>query len=117
MKYIKEFLIVASVTLLGEILKSLLPFVIPSPVYGLVLMFILLSTKVILVEDVDSVSSFLISSMGVMFVPPAVKVITGWSEIRSFFLPLLTISLLSTLFVFTLSAKVSDALIKEDDDE
>ena len=38
MKYFKQFLIILSVSFLGEVLHALLPLPVPASIYGLVLM-------------------------------------------------------------------------------
>ena len=38
MKYIKQFGIILSVTLLGELLNAVIPLPVPASIYGLVLM-------------------------------------------------------------------------------
>ena len=47
MKYIRQFVIILFISFIGEVLKYVLPLPIPASIYGLVLMFILLETKVL----------------------------------------------------------------------
>ena len=50
MKYLRQFGIILAVTCAGEIMKYFIPLPIPGSIYGLILMFVLLLTKVIKVE-------------------------------------------------------------------
>ena len=52
MKYLKQFLIILAISLLGEVLKELLPLPIPASIYGMVFLFILLLTGVIKLDQV-----------------------------------------------------------------
>lgn len=52
MKYMRQFGIIMLVTCIGEILKYLIPLAIPSSIYGLCLMMVLLVTGIVKVDDV-----------------------------------------------------------------
>ncbi len=60
MKYLRQFGIILAVTCVGEIMKYFIPLPIPGSIYGLILMFVLLLTKVIKVEHVKETGEFLI---------------------------------------------------------
>ena len=55
MKYMRQFGIILGVTCAGELMKYFIPLPIPGSIYGLLLMFVLLLTKVIKVENVKDV--------------------------------------------------------------
>ena len=76
MKYLKQMLIIISVSLLGELLHEILPLPVPASIYGIVGMFALLYTGVLKVDQVKETSSFLIEIMPVMFIPAAVGLIS-----------------------------------------
>ena len=63
MKYLKQFGIILFVSLLGELLRMLIPLPIPASVYGLVLMLILLMIGIIKLQQIKEVSAFLIEIM------------------------------------------------------
>ncbi len=111
MKHIKQFAIVMGVTFLAEILRFVLPFQIPVSIYGLILMFVLLHTKIIKVEQVKDTSTFLLEIMPVLFIPSAVALIVFWNEFRGMLVPLLVIATVSTVFVMVVSGKVCDKII------
>ena len=58
MKYLKQFGIILFVSLLGELLRMLIPLPIPASVYGLVLMLILLMTGIIKLQQIKEVCFF-----------------------------------------------------------
>lgn len=117
MKYLKQFTIIAFISFIGEVLAFYIPLTIPSSVYGLVIMFILLSSGVLKKEDVKDASTFLLSIMSVMFIPSAVGIITLLGEIKSMLLPLTLIIVLTTVLTFGVSGKVCDILIGRKEDE
>ncbi len=117
MRYIKQFLIIALVSLIGEVLRFYIPLPVPGSIYGLVIMLFLLFSGIVKVESVKSTSSFLLEIMPVMFIPPAVGIIASWGETERMLLPLLVISIVTTVLVFFVSGKVTDSLLGGKDDE
>ena len=78
MKYLKQFGIILAISFIGEILNAVLPLPIPAGIYGIVLLFILLETKVVKLEAVRETGNLLIDIMPVMLVPPAVELMDYW---------------------------------------
>jgi holin-like protein len=113
MKYIKQFGIILGITLIGELLKYLLPLPIPASIYGLVLLLILLLTKAVRLEQVKEAGEFLIEIMPLMFIPAGVGLMASWEELSSILVPVIAITVASTFLVMLAAGKVSDALLKK----
>ena len=99
MKYMRQFGIILGVTCAGELMKYFIPLPIPGSIYGLLLMFVLLLTKVIKVENVKDVGEFLIEIMPLMFIPAGVGLMASWGELQGFLVPLLVITVSTTFIV------------------
>ena len=112
-KYLRQFGIILAVTCVGEIIKYFIPLPIPGSIYGLILMFVLLLAKVIKVEHVKETGEFLIEIMPLMFIPAGVGLITSWSQLQPFLVPLLVITVVSTFVVMIVTGKVTDFLISK----
>ena len=110
-KLLYQFGIIMFVTFLGEFLHCLIPLPIPASIYGLLLMLAGLMTKVIKLEQVKIAADFLIEIMPLMFIPAGVGLITSWSQLQSFLVPLLVITVVSTFVVMIVTGKVTDFLI------
>ena len=52
MKYLKQFLIILVISLIGEILNKLLPLPVPASIYGMVILFAGLLSGIIKLESV-----------------------------------------------------------------
>ena len=109
-KYLRQFGIILAVTCVGEIMKYFIPLPIPGSIYGLILMFVLLLIKV---EHVKETGEFLIEIMPLMFIPAGVGLITSWSQLQPFLVPLLVITVVSTFVVMIVTGKVTDFLISK----
>ena len=114
MRFIRQFLIIIFVSFLGEVLKSVLPLPIPASIYGLVIMLALLVSKVIKLEQVEGASMFLIDIMPLMFIPSSAGLIDVWPNLKPVLLPILIITLVSTILVMVVSGKVTEFIIRLD---
>lgn len=88
-------------------MQKLLPIPIPASVYGLLLLFLALSFKVVKVSDVENVGDFLIAILPVMFIAPSVKIMDIWGDIAGDLLPIAVIMVVSTIVVFAVAGWVT----------
>ncbi len=79
MKYVRQFVIIMFLSFLGEILKAVIPLPIPSSIYGLVLMLLVLKMGIVKLEDVKDAGNLFIDIMPLMFIPAAVGLLDAWS--------------------------------------
>ena len=113
MKYIKQLLIILIFSLAGELLHLLLPMPIPASVYGLILLFLALCTKLERLDQIESVSQFLIDIMPILFVAPAVNLLDSWTLIAPDLAPICIIVVLSTLVTFFISGALTQWLLRK----
>lgn len=112
MKLLYEFGIILGMSFFGEVLHALLPLPIPASIYGLVLMLVCLCTKVIKLSQVKIAADFLIDIMPPMFIPAAVGIVVVWADLQEILVPVLVITVVSTIVVMVCTGKVSQAIIR-----
>lgn len=117
MNYLKQFGVILGVSCLGEICRYVLPLPIPSTVYGLVLMILLLQCKIIKIHQVKDTSRYLLEIMPILFVPSAVALMTTWGELQSIAIPVCIIAVVSTFLVIGVTGKVTDFILLRRDKE
>lgn len=118
MKFLKQFSIILFISFLGEILHMLIPLPVPASVYGLVLMLAALITGVLKLGQVRETATFLIEVMPVMFIPAGVGLMESWSSLQPVWLPVILITIVTTVLVMVVTGKVTQAMIgKEKKDE
>ena len=113
MKYFRQILVLLLFTTLSELLHCLIPAPIPASIYGMVLVFAALSLKIIRVEAISDVGSFLVSILPVLFVAPLASLMDYWGAIKDDLLPIFLIIFASTVIVFALSGWVTQLLMKK----
>lgn len=113
MKYLTQFGLIAGITLVGEILNKTLPLPVPSSVWGMVIMFILLCAGVVKLSQVEEAADFLLAIMTVMFVPVGAGLLKNWSGVVNEIVPIFAVIILSTLVCFFVTGKVADTIIQK----
>ena len=111
MRYVIQLFIIICFSFLGEILHKVLPFPIPASIYGIVLLFLALELKILKVAQIREVSTTLIISMPVMFVPPAVGLISSWGNIKDNWAEYLLITFASTFVVMAIAGWTTQWII------
>ena len=113
MKYLRQMCLIMLFSFAGELCRFLLPYPIPASIYGMVFLFVALSLKLVHVESVRDTGSFLTSLLPVMFVAPVVNLMDCWEQIQGSLIPLLLITLISTVIVFGAAGLVTQKLMKK----
>lgn len=114
MIYLFQFCIILIVCFVGEILHALIPLPIPASIYGLVIMFMLLVFKIIKLEKIEKTADFLLQIMPIMFVPPAVGIISVWADLKDILVPFFLIIIVTTVIVMVFTGKATEYIIKND---
>ena len=100
-----QTLIYAIVLLISEIISNFIPksFPLPTPMVGLILLYLLLTFHIIKVQWVDSLSAALISIIGFLFVPPGVAVAANLKIIETEGVQLILVIVLSTVILLVVT--------------
>ena len=111
MKYLSEFVIIMGITLVAEILAYLIPLLIPSSIYGIVLFIGLLYFNIIDVKDVENVGLFLVSILSIILVPSAINLINNFDMIKELFIVIIIVCSIGTFIVMITTGLVSQFII------
>lgn len=104
MKLLSQIGIVFGICLVSIGMEALLPFSFPAGVIGMILAFFLLLFKIIKLEQIQSVSDYLLGNMAFFFVPAGVNIMNYLDVLKSNLLPILVISTVSTILTFAAAA-------------
>ena len=112
MKYLKQFLIILVISLIGELLNKLLPLPVPASIYGMVILFIGLLSGVIKLSSVKEAGGFLIEIMPVMFIPAGVGLMSSWLNLKLIIIPVCIITVVAIFTVMIVSGHVTQFIVK-----
>ena len=110
MKHFSEISLIATVSFIGELLHYLIPLPVPSSIYGLLLMLLLLVTHIVKLDHVKTTADWLITLMPVMFVGPTVGLIASYDSYKD--IPIVVISLATTVLTMAVSGLTTQGLIR-----
>lgn len=117
MKYIKQFMIIALFTFLGEILNLLLPLPVPSSIYGMVLLFAALMTGVIKLPRIEETADLLLNVMPIFFISPTVSIMSSVGLMKDNLFGVFFICIVSTMVVMAVTGWVAQAVMKHSEKE
>ncbi len=113
MKYLKQLMIIMSVSFLAETIKYILPFPIPASIYGIAVMFLCLMTGIIKEEQIADVADYMIAIMPIFFIEPSVALMNSLGLVRGKVLQILLAAFLSTVAANLITAIVSSLIMKK----
>lgn len=96
--------IVIGICLAGECISAVLPFILPGNIISMMLLFILLLVKVLKIDHIRQNVQFLRQNMAFFLIPSSVSIIKNLDLLRETLIPLLAISMASTILAFLTTA-------------
>lgn len=107
-----QFGIISVVVFAAEIIKALTPLPFPASIYGLIIMLLLLSTKIIKYESVKDAGNFLVGAMATMFIPAAVGIMNSFHIIKPVLVRFIIAILITNIVVFGCSGLVTQWIMR-----
>ena len=112
MKILSQFCIITVFSFLGELLHALVPFPIPSAIWGLVLLFLALMLKLIRPEQVQDTGKFLTAILPLLFIAPLVGIMKSAPMILENLVPILVILIVGTFVTYIVSGGAAQLVLR-----
>lgn len=109
---IREFLLIFVVNYIGVILTEILHLPIPGTISGMLLLFALLYFKILKLSHIEKAGNFLLLNMTIFFLPPSVSLIENISLLKTGFLKIIFLVVISTLITMVVTAITVQYLIE-----
>lgn len=113
MIYLRQFMVIALISLIGELFSFLIPLPIPASIYGIVILLALLISGRLKADSIRGAATFLIQIMQVTFIPAGVGLMESFGLLRSSLAAYLTILVVSTYAVMIVSGLVTQHVIRK----
>lgn len=110
MKYLKQFFIILAISCLGELLACWIPAPIPGSIYGIVLLFLGLVTKLVPYDAVKDAGHFLVEIMPVMFIPAAAGILESWELLAQAWVQYGLLTVVTTVAVMAVAGRVTQRI-------
>lgn len=116
-KTVLGFLILIALYLIGEVLSDYIPFPVPGPVVGLLLIFVLLLTGTIRLDWVEEASRILLVFLGMFYVPFGVGIMGVDQSVKDKALLIVLTAVVVTIVVMWSSGRLFTALAEKNQAE
>ena len=100
MKVFQQILRIFILCCIGDVISAILPFPLPGSIIALILLFVLLATNVIRLDQINMVADFLLKNMTFVFLPATLSIINYIDVFKSFWWKFLLICLATTVIIF-----------------
>lgn len=102
-KLFREMILLFGIYYIGEGIQQMTNMPIPGNLIGMILLFILLSTHVLRLEQISTISDFLLGHMPFFFIPAGVALMSSFSLIADIWLQILLLCLFTTFLTMGIS--------------
>ena len=99
MKLFREALIIFGIYLVGELIVSLTHIPIPGNIIGLLLLLLGLCTKVIKVNQVETVANFFLDHLAFFFLPAGVSLMNSFGIIKASIIQIIIVCIITTAII------------------
>lgn len=106
------FTVLIAIQLVANLVLKYLNIPFPSPLFGMLLLFVLLYFKIIPEKFIKDIADLLLSNMSLFFIPLFVGIITYIDLIRDNFLPIVMAVVVVTFTTMVLTALFVEFVIK-----
>lgn len=112
-KILRQLSIILVIWAIGEYISYFIsPIIkIPGSIIGMILLFLLLQTKLIKLNQIEEVSNFFLDNIAFFFIPSGVSLINSLGIIKDNILLFLVVISLTTILTIYLTALVIDKMI------
>ncbi|MCR3907124.1 MAG: CidA/LrgA family protein [Tenericutes bacterium] len=113
MKYIQQLGLILVILFISNYLSNLISsfFLLPGPILGMILLFLLLKLKVIKLSHIEELALFMFSIIALFFLPSGISLMNYLDLIKSSFIPIIFIGIVITIIALALTMKFMDLLV------
>ena len=115
MTIIKELVILLAILFSGELINKLFGLILPGNVIGMLILFLLLLSGLIKIEQIEKTSDFLLNNLTIFFIPAGVGILKYYPLLAGKLLPFLVVVVGSTILVMIFTGyiiEISQRMVK-----
>ena len=112
MQYLKQFTVIIAISAVSELLALFIPLPIPASIYGMSLLFLLLMTGVLKLNQVENAANLLLGIMPALFVVSGAGLITSYGQIAENFTSWVAVNIGSTIVILATTGLLAQGMIR-----
>ncbi|SFU54156.1 holin-like protein [Clostridium sp. DSM 8431] len=113
MKLFREAIIVFGIYILGDLISKVCALPIPGNIVGMLILLILLCTKVVKVEQVETTSNFLLDHLAFFFIPAGVQLMESFGVVKDTWIRLIIICVLTTIITMGSTGVIVQLVVRK----
>ena len=106
MKIFREVLVFFGLYYVGELISTTLSLPLPGSLVGMILLFVLLQLHIVEMEQIATVSDFLLGHLPFFFLPAGVALMASFSAMKGLWIWMLVICLVTTIITMGCSGRI-----------
>jgi len=99
MKIFREGIIILGIYLIAEFISKFFELPIPGNILGMLILLVLLFTKVIKLEQIETISNFFLNHLAFFFIPASVGLMSSAGIIKDSWLRIILVCVITTIIV------------------
>ena len=103
MKFFRESILLLSIYFAGEIISNLLNLPVPGSIIGMILLFVLLTSHIVKVENVENLANFFLDHLAFFFIPASVGLMTSFASLKGSIFKIILLCILTTIIVIAVT--------------
>lgn len=115
MKLFREAIIILGIYLLGEFISQVLSLPIPGNILGMIILLVLLCTKVIKLDQIETIANFLLDHLAFFFIPAGVGLMTSANIIKDSWLKLIVVCIATTIIIIASTGLIVQYISRKND--
>lgn len=115
METVKALAIIVGALFGGEFIGQLITLPIPGTIYGMVVLFLLLYSGLVKIDDIEVATNFLLANMTIFFIPPAVGIMESYRLIVADLFKYIIVIIVPSILTMAVTALVVRKIIGDED--
>ena len=103
MKFFRESILLLSIYFAGEIISNQLNLPVPGSIIGMILLFVLLTSHIVKVENVENLANFFLDHLAFFFIPASVGLMTSFASLKGSIFKIILLCILTTIIVIAVT--------------
>ena len=112
MRLLLQLALILSVCFIGDFFHRVCGFPLPSNITAMLILFLLLCTKIVKVDQIAEMSNFFLKRLPFFFLPPCIGILAIYGQLKGNILILVALCVFATILTMAVTGKVTEFLVK-----
>ncbi|MDY6283909.1 MAG: CidA/LrgA family protein [Hallerella sp.] len=111
MRLLLQLALILSVCFIGDFLHRVCGIPLPGNILAMLVLFLLLCTKIVKVEQIEEMSNFFLKRLPFFFLPPTIGILAVYGVLKGSLLVFFLLCIFATIITMAVTGKITDILV------